>query len=94
MLMSLAENLARRLHTTSELMQEIAALKRRGHTYAAIAKKTDLNVHYIRGIVRLMNKGCINGQVQNLICLTTELYSKFSLWFGEVRAAIESLVNF
>ena len=57
MLMSLAENLARRSHTSSELMREIAALKDRGHTYSAIAKKTDLHIQYVKGIIRLLNKG-------------------------------------
>ena len=57
MLMSLAENLARRFHSSAELMREIAALKDRGHTYADIAKRTDLHIQYVKGIIRLLNKG-------------------------------------
>ena len=57
LLMSLAENLARRSHSASELMKEIAALKDRGHTYAEIAKKTDMHVQYVKGIIRLLSKG-------------------------------------
>jgi len=57
LLMSLAENLARRAYKSSELMREISALKERGHTYAQIAKLTDLAPSYVKGIVRLVNKG-------------------------------------
>lgn len=57
LLMSLAENLARRVHTSYELMREIGALKERGYTYAEIAKKTDLHIQYVKGIIRLLNKG-------------------------------------
>lgn len=57
LLMSLAENLARRSYRTNELMREIAALKDRGHNYAEIAKITDLQLSYVKGIIRLVNKG-------------------------------------
>ncbi len=57
LLMSLAENLARRTHTSSELMREIAALKDRGYSYTTIAKKTDLHLSYVQGVIRLLNKG-------------------------------------
>ena len=57
MLMSLAENLARRVRSAPELMAGIAALKDQGYTFAQIAKKTDLGVTYVRGIMRLLNKG-------------------------------------
>lgn len=57
LLMSLAENLARRSHSAAELMKEIAALKDRGHTYAEISKKTDLHIQYVKGIIRLLSKG-------------------------------------
>ena len=57
LLMSLAENLARRSYTSSELLREIAALKDRGYSYTKIAKKTDLKVAYVQGIIRLLNKG-------------------------------------
>tara|TARA_R110000782_G_scaffold30348_7_gene75563 strand:- start:24007 stop:24885 length:879 start_codon:yes stop_codon:yes gene_type:complete len=57
LLMSLAENLARRSYRSNELMREIAALKDRGHNYAEIAKITDLQLSYVKGIIRLVNKG-------------------------------------
>ncbi len=57
LLMSLAENLARRTHTSLELMKEITALRERGNSYAQIAKKTDLHVSYVKGVIRLLNKG-------------------------------------
>lgn len=57
LLMSLAENLARRQHSTVELVREIKALKERGYTHSEIARKTDLDVSYIRGIIHLLDRG-------------------------------------
>lgn len=57
MLMSLAENLARRVRTAPELMAAIGKLREQGYTFSQIAKKTDLTVGYIKGIMRLLNKG-------------------------------------
>lgn len=57
LLMSLAENLARKRYTAVELAKEIGAMKERGQTYEEIARKTDLQADYVRGIVRLLNKG-------------------------------------
>lgn len=57
LLMSLAENLARKRYTAVELAKEIGAMHERGYDFAEIARKTDLNVDYVRGIVRLLNKG-------------------------------------
>ncbi len=57
MLMSLAENLARKRHTAVELSKEIAAMRSRGQDFAEIARKTDLKVEYVKGIVRLLEKG-------------------------------------
>lgn len=57
LLMSLAENLARRSYRSNELMREIAALKERGHSYSDIGKITDLPLSYVKGIIRLVNKG-------------------------------------
>jgi ParB family chromosome partitioning protein len=57
LLMGLAENLARRKHTTVELVREISSLKERGYTHSEIARKTDLDVTYIRGILQLLAKG-------------------------------------
>lgn len=57
LLMSLAENLARRKRTASELMGNIATLKEKGYSPTQIAKKTDLDVSYVKGILRLLSKG-------------------------------------
>jgi ParB family chromosome partitioning protein len=57
MLMGLAENLARRKHSTIELVREIGHLKDRGYTHAEIARKTDLNTSYVRAILQLLAKG-------------------------------------
>ena len=56
-LMSLVENLARRNPTTLELVGEIGALDEKGYSTGEIAKKTDLNHDYIKGIVRLLRQG-------------------------------------
>lgn len=57
LLMSLAENLARRAHSPVELVREISALKDRGYSHNEIARKTDLDVTYVRGILQLLAKG-------------------------------------
>jgi ParB family chromosome partitioning protein len=57
LLMSLAENLARRQHTTIELVRQIRVLKERGYKYSDIARKRDLVVSYVRAIVKLLNQG-------------------------------------
>lgn len=57
MLMSLVENLARRVRTAPELMAGIAALKEQGYALAQIAEKTGLSTTYVQGILRLLSKG-------------------------------------
>lgn len=57
LLMSLAENLARRQHSPVELVQEIRHLKDRGYTYSQIAKKTDLATSYVQAILHLLKDG-------------------------------------
>lgn len=57
MLKSLAENLARRQHSTIELVRKIRDLKEGGYSNAQIASKTDMNVTYVRGIIQLLAKG-------------------------------------
>ncbi len=56
-LMSLIENLARRHPMTVEQVREIKNLKERGYTYNEIAKKIDMNREYIRGVIRLLDRG-------------------------------------
>jgi len=57
MVKSLVENCARRLHQAIDLLHDIGGMKRRGYTEAEIAKKTGLSVEYVRGVVRLLEKG-------------------------------------
>ena len=57
LLMSLAENLARKRYRAVELVKEIGAMKDRGHDYSTIARKIDLDVEYVKGIIRLLNNG-------------------------------------
>ncbi len=57
MLMSLVENLARRQPSCAELVREIGSMKDRGYSFVEIAKKTDLNVTYVRGIAKLIKQG-------------------------------------
>jgi ParB family chromosome partitioning protein len=57
LLMGLAENLARRQHSTVELVREISLLKDRGYSLSEIARKIDLAVTYVRGILQLLAKG-------------------------------------
>jgi ParB family transcriptional regulator, chromosome partitioning protein len=55
--MSLVENLARRQHTSLELVSEIGALKERGYSLADIARKTDFSPEYIWAICFLLEHG-------------------------------------
>jgi len=57
LLMSLVENLARRQVRSAELLEEIAALKKRGYTVPQIAAKTDLTTKYVTGVLRLLKHG-------------------------------------
>ncbi len=57
MVMSLVENLARRQHRAIDLLHDIDGLKRRGYSETEIARKTDLTVEYVRGVIRLIENG-------------------------------------
>ncbi len=57
LIMSLVENLARRQHKPLELLHDIAAQKKRGHSEKAIAKRTGLTHDYVHAICRLFDKG-------------------------------------
>lgn len=57
LIMSLVENLARRQHRPTDLLQGIEILSRQGYSVAAIAKKTGLNTGYVTEILNLMEKG-------------------------------------
>lgn len=57
LLISLAENLARRQHSTVELLREVRRLKECGNSHAEIARKIDLDISYVRGILQLLERG-------------------------------------
>lgn len=57
LLMSLAENIARRQRSAAEMVLEIGKLKERGYSYTEIAKKVDLDDSYVAAIVKLIKKG-------------------------------------
>ncbi len=68
--MSLVENLARRNHTSIELMSEIGALKQRGYSIPEIAAKTDFSNEYIYAICYLLDNGeerLLNGVERGVI---------------------------
>jgi ParB family chromosome partitioning protein len=57
MLMSLVENCARRQHRAIDLLHDIGGMNARGYSESEIAKKTGLSIEYVRGVVRLLEKG-------------------------------------
>ena len=57
LVMSLVENLARRNHRAIDLLHDIEGLRKRGYKDAAIARKTDLTIDYVRGVLRLLKDG-------------------------------------
>jgi len=54
LVMSLVENLARRQHRALDLLRDIKGLKKRGYSEPEIARKTQLSLKYVRGVVRLL----------------------------------------
>lgn len=57
LVMSLVENLARRKHRALDLLRDIKGLKDRGYSNADIAKKTNLSLKYVGGVLRLLESG-------------------------------------
>lgn len=55
--MSLVENLARRHHSSIELVSEIGNLKKRGYSMAQIAAKIDFSTEYVYAICYLLDNG-------------------------------------
>ncbi len=55
--MSLVENIARRQHTSLELMQEIGSLKKRGYSIGEIGVKTGFSPEYVYAICYLLEHG-------------------------------------
>lgn len=56
-LMSLVENLARRHHSSQDLLNAVQVLSDRGYTNIQIAQKTGLDPSYIQGILQLLRAG-------------------------------------
>lgn len=54
---SLVENCARRQHQAIDLLQDIGAMKKRGHSVPEIARKTGLSAEYVYAVVRLLENG-------------------------------------
>lgn len=57
LLKSLVENVARTRHNALDIFRDIEGMKQRGDSQAEIAKKTGLNPHYVRDVMRLLEKG-------------------------------------
>ncbi len=57
LVMSLVENLARRQHRALDLLRDIKGLKERGYSGPEIARKTQLSLKYVRGVLRLLESG-------------------------------------
>ncbi|PQV51882.1 ParB/RepB/Spo0J family partition protein [Paraburkholderia sp. BL21I4N1] len=56
-LITLTENIARRRHSTVELLSGLQVLRAKGYTTGEIAKKTNLDDSYINGILQLLERG-------------------------------------
>lgn len=54
---SLVENCARRHHSSLDLLQDIGAMRERGHNLPEIARKTGLSLDYVKGVSRLIENG-------------------------------------
>jgi len=57
LVMSLVENIARRQHRALDLLHDIEGMKLRGYSDGEIARKTDLTVEYVRGVIQLLEQG-------------------------------------
>jgi len=57
LIMSLVENLARRQHSSLELLDGIELLRKKGYDTRAIAKKIGVSDGYVSEILKLMEKG-------------------------------------
>jgi ParB family transcriptional regulator, chromosome partitioning protein len=57
LVMSLVEDIARRQHQALDLLHDIDGMRQRGHTEAAIARKTGLTLEYVKGVLKLLKRG-------------------------------------
>jgi ParB family transcriptional regulator, chromosome partitioning protein len=57
LLRSLVENFARRQRRAIDLLHDIEGLKKRGYNDTTIARKTGLTMEYVKGVIRLLDRG-------------------------------------
>ncbi len=57
LVISLAENLARRQYSCIETMRDLGVMKLGGYSPPEIAKKIGMDVAYVRGLLKLLDKG-------------------------------------
>lgn len=57
LVMSLVENIARRLHRPIDVMREVGALKKRGYSDAEISKKIGVASSWVSKVVTLLERG-------------------------------------
>lgn len=57
LIMSLVENLARRQHRATDLLQGVEILQKQGYDAREIAQKTGLTLDYVQGVLNLMERG-------------------------------------
>lgn len=57
LIMSLVENLARRQHRATDLLQGVEILQKQGYDVKEIAEKTGLSLDYTQGVLNLMERG-------------------------------------
>lgn len=55
--MSLVENMARRQHSSLELVRQIGALRQRGYSIQEVAAKTDFSEEYVSALCYLLDHG-------------------------------------
>ena len=75
-LQSLVENLARRRHSSFELMRGIQTLVERGYSVSEISKKIGVDRGYVKGIAHLITEGeerLVSAVEQGLIPLTVAI---------------------
>lgn len=57
LVMSLVENIARRLHRPIDIMREVGELKKRGYSDAEISQKIGVATSWVGKVVNLLNRG-------------------------------------
>lgn len=57
LVMSLVENVARRNHSTHELLEDIDYLRQQGYSDTAIAEKIGLSLQYLQSLLFLLDRG-------------------------------------